>query len=69
MQKLGDAHDTLVTAELGGPLEPGIVCGVQVAADAGVAAPTPSRPQTTAARRAHLPIPIPIRMRRPRNPT
>jgi hypothetical protein len=69
MHSVGNAHDTLATAAFEGPLGPGIVCAAQVAADAEAGRPTLSRPQTTAARRTHLPIPIPIRMVRSAHPT
>ena len=68
MQNVADVQDTAVAAVLGGPLGPGMVCVVQVAADAGAATPTLRRPQITAARRTRLPIPIPIRMSPRSNP-
>jgi hypothetical protein len=62
MQNVADTQETLVTEAFGGPLGRGMAWGAHVAADAGAATPTLTRPQTTAARRTHLPIPIPIRM-------
>jgi hypothetical protein len=72
MQNVADAQDTPVSAAFGGPLGPGTVCGVQFAADAVEAALRATAPITAtqaviaapraAARRSHIPIPIPIRM-------
>jgi hypothetical protein len=79
MQNVADAQEIPVTVALGGPLGPGTVCAVHLAADAdaaAAAAPTVSTPQTavstpqTAAdRRAQLPIPVPIPMSSRANPT
>ena len=69
MQNVADAQEIPVTVALGGPLGPGTVCAAHVAADADAAAPTVNTPQTTADRRTHLPIPVPIPMSRRANPT
>jgi hypothetical protein len=63
MQNVAETQEMLVTAAFGGPLGRGTAWGAHVAADAGAATPTLTRPQTTAARRTHLPIPIPIPIR------
>jgi hypothetical protein len=51
MQNVAETHETPVRAASGGPLGPGVVCVVQVAADAADAMSTPSETARSRPRR------------------